>query len=196
VENGGWKLVGENTWVKIGGWKWTSAIMFWRVWERALVKVVCKNWWIWRMNCFAFRLRCPVDIMFFVIIKRKHPISKRFLAFLFLGHVVSDVSEVVTTLPIYFFAREFYSDLIRRFCVGGNRLVEKGGWKLVGENAWVEIGGRNQTGEFEWVFYRVWERVSLKVVGKNWWLQICGWCLHVQGRDMQGNISKLGVYAQ
>ena len=44
----------------------------------------------------------------------------------------------------------------------------------MGENEWVEIGGRNQTGEFEWVFYRVRERVSLKVVGKNWWVQICG----------------------
>ena len=58
-------------------------------------------------------------------------------------------------VPIYVFAWQFYVDIIRRYCVGV----------------------RIQTGECEWVFWRVWTRVSVKVVVENWWVKIGGRCL-------------------
>jgi len=80
-------------------------------------------------------------------------------------------------LLIYFSHDNFISLLFRRYCVGGKRCVEKGGWKLVGENTLVKIGGRNQTGEFERVYTRVWKCVSVKVVVNVCAFEICT-CLY------------------
>ena len=61
------------------------------------------------------------------------------------------------------------------------RWVKVGGWKYMGENK----GGWNWTGEFYWVFQRVWQRVSVKVVGEN-----VGWrCMdQVENYSWEGEI--------
>jgi len=86
--------------------------------------------------CCTFWLRYPDDITFGVIIEHEHPISKRYLVFLFLGHFVLDVSEVVDTVSYLYIFRTI---ILFRFSFAAIAWVARGAWKKVGENWWVKI---------------------------------------------------------